>query len=104
MSTITESWPATCRAKCLKLLTAHIGEGGVREFLRQRQPSFDDRLGSDILQSDPQELLRRLVLLDGDHDDIDDHAADAERKLDVRRESEAGRLVALLEDLERGAG
>lgn len=98
-----ETWPATCRAKCLKLLSAHLGEGGVREFLRNRQPSFQDRLGSEILQSDPQELLRKLVLLDRHLDVIDDELCDAERKLDVRRESEAGRLMAILDEVGRGA-
>ena len=104
-TTAEPTWPETCRAKCIKLLTAHLGDGGVIEFLRNRQPSFQDRLGSEILQRDPQELLRRLVLLDGGQlDEIDDDLADAERRLDVRKQSEADRLQAILDELERGAG
>lgn len=104
MKPTLESWPATCRAKCLKLLSAHLGQGGVKEFLRNRQPSFQDRLGSDILQYDPQELLRKLVLLDRHLDVIDDELCDAERHLNPRRESEAGRMVAILDELEGGEG
>lgn len=98
-----ETWPQTIRARCLRLLSSHLGEGGVCEFLRNRQPSFQDRLGSEILQNDPQELLRKIVLLDRHLDVIDDELCDAERHLNLRKKSEAGRVMAILDEVERGS-
>ncbi len=48
------------RARCLRLLIAHMGEGGMRMFLRQPQPDLGERTGAELLGTDPDDLLRRL--------------------------------------------
>lgn len=48
------------RSHCLRLLTVHLGEGGMRMFLRQPQPDLGNRTGAELLESDPDDLLHRL--------------------------------------------
>lgn len=64
MKPTPEKWPATARAQCLRLLTAHLGKNGVRLFLKQRQPGLGFVTGAELLQDNPEELLRQLRQLD----------------------------------------
>ena len=48
------------RARCESLLIASQGEGGMRVFLRQSQPDLGNRTGAELLETDPDDLLRRL--------------------------------------------
>ena len=102
-----EKFPNTDRAKCIKAITASIGEGGFREFLRQPQPAFEDRTGAEILERDPEELLRRLHELDrSDLDDLDDVPTvfeDVSGVRHMRKSSEVNRLFTILDELEGGS-
>lgn len=59
-----EKFPNSARAKCIKSITASIGEGGFREFLRQPQPAFQYMLGAYLLEHHAEELLERLERLE----------------------------------------
>jgi len=48
------------RNRCRRLLITLLGEGGMQRFLRQPQPDLGDRTGTELLQTDPEDLFRRL--------------------------------------------
>lgn len=55
---------AKTRRRCLAILEAQAGRGGMLAFLNTPQPAWDGRTGAEILESSPGELLTRLETLD----------------------------------------
>jgi hypothetical protein len=95
---------ASTRSDCIRIITRLVGEGGLQSFLKSQQPALDDRTGAQLLQNDPEELLRRLKWLDACNDDFDDELVgdpDIEHYGRQRRESQANRVLEILDEIER---
>lgn len=91
----------TIRSKCVSKIIAHVGEGGLQAFLRERQPALEDRTGGELLQRDPHELLRRLDELDRIDDEPEFDPLLADRPPVRRKKGEADRVLAILDELNR---
>lgn len=92
------------RSDCIRMMIRLVGEGGMQSFLKSQQPALGDRTGAELLQHDPMDLLRRLKWLDAKTDDFDAELVgdpDIEHFGRRRRESQANRVLAILDDLER---
>ena len=103
--------PQSARAEALRHLETKLGAEGVQWFLQTRQPDLDDRTGAELLQTDPAALLARLKRLEieksleviddelDEHITIDPYDGDPPSK---RKDKESARLLAILDNLERG--
>jgi hypothetical protein len=92
----------TIRSKCISRIVAHVGQGGLKAFLRERQPALDDMTGGELLQSYPEELLRRLDELDRAEDEL---AADPiiDRAPQTRAKHKTNRVLSILDELDRNS-
>jgi hypothetical protein len=94
------------REHCLVVINRLQGEDGVAAFLRAPQPALGDRTGGQLLQADPEELLRRLQALEAAHEirDMEDIYADPvfDRMPQRRAKKEINRLFETLDKIQNG--
>lgn len=95
---------ASTRSDCLRIIMRLVGDGGVESFLKCQQPALGDRTGAELLQDDPVDLLRLLKWLENQNDDFDEEQVgdpDIEHHGRQRRQSQANRVLEILDELER---
>lgn len=59
-----EPFPNSPRSKAIRKIVGMIGEAGFREFLKNRQPGFQDKRGAYLLEHHAEALLERLQKLE----------------------------------------
>jgi hypothetical protein len=95
---------ASTRCDCIHIIRRLVGEGGVQPFLTSQQPALGDRTGAQLLQNDPEELLRCLKWLDAGDDGFDDELVGDPGIEDFGRQrgkSQADRVFEILDELGR---
>lgn len=91
------------REHCVAVIKRLQGEDGIAAFLRTPQPALGDLTGGQLLQADPDGLLRRLQALEADLENIDleDIAADPiiDHAPEIRGHGKIKRVLEILDDI-----
>ncbi len=58
------------RRECKRIIIASVGQGGFEAFLKARQPALEDKIGAQLLETDPVALLKRLKALEKESEDL----------------------------------